>query len=625
MPRRGLRAVRNLVAASAITVTAFAAMVGYAALSFLESGRIAVVAATNALPRTARLSEARSGLRRLNAAMDAALLDKMRGRPFESRSLDEARGTLRGSLLVDDAAAPYPGELAKFASINDAFRRLDQATVTMVALLKAGTMTAAHLFENREWRLATDALDEAIESTVIFDIGQLTDHVRRLRQIANDRLLILVLAGLMSSSLAAVATTVAVRSIRLDEARLVERAHEWELFSARAAHDLLSPLQAVGLGLDFARRRSQDEQIVKAGTLGLSALERMRATANALLEFARSGGRPVAGGRAQPREVLAALLDELRPEAIEKRVELTHGPLPDAPVACPPPILGTLLSNLVRNALKFMGDRPERRVDIQVALEGRRARFEVRDTGPGLAPTLGGHLFEPFARGAGGGVPGYGLGLATVKRLAEAYGGEVGARSRRQAGAVFWVCLPLADGRDGRFRGRPPSKRLSSRPEASMYPTRNDLSETTRVKMIELLNARLADAVDLTTQLKQAHWNVKGPTFIALHQLFDEIVEDAEDYVDGLAERAVQLGGTADGTARSVARRSTLAEYPAASTGAEHVEAVAKALAAFGTHVRAAIAAAAKLDDADTADLFTEISRGADKWLWMVEAHAQTK
>ena len=93
-----------------------------------------------------------------------------------------------------------------------------------------------------------------------------------------------------------------------------------------------------------------------------------------------------------------------------------------------------------------------------------------------------------------------------------------------------------------------------------MYPTKNDLPEATRRQMIELCNARLADAIDLQTQTKQAHWNVKGPHFIALHELFDKVNEDVEDYVDLIAERAVQLGGTVEGTARSVAKRSTLAE-----------------------------------------------------------------
>jgi starvation-inducible DNA-binding protein len=155
-----------------------------------------------------------------------------------------------------------------------------------------------------------------------------------------------------------------------------------------------------------------------------------------------------------------------------------------------------------------------------------------------------------------------------------------------------------------------------------MYPTKNDLPEAMRREMVDLCNARLADAIDLQTQTKQAHWNVKGPHFIALHELFDKVNEDVEDYVDLLAERAVQLGGAADGTARSVAKRSTLSEYPV-KTGTErqHVEALSSALAAFGKIVRSAIEGSDRAGDADTNDIFVEISRGVDKWLWMVEAH----
>ncbi len=157
-----------------------------------------------------------------------------------------------------------------------------------------------------------------------------------------------------------------------------------------------------------------------------------------------------------------------------------------------------------------------------------------------------------------------------------------------------------------------------------MHPTHNDLPEGVRAKVCALLNERLADAIDLQTQAKQAHWNVKGPTFFALHQLFDQIHGDVAEYVDLLAERAVQLGATAEGTARAVARRSALPDYPLQITsGPDHVAALTEALAAFGKLARKAIAAADEWGDADTADIFTEISRGADKWLWMVEAHAQ--
>jgi len=159
-----------------------------------------------------------------------------------------------------------------------------------------------------------------------------------------------------------------------------------------------------------------------------------------------------------------------------------------------------------------------------------------------------------------------------------------------------------------------------------VFKTKNDIPEATRVKVVELLNARLADSIDLQTQIKQAHWNVKGPSFIALHELFDKINEEVVDYVDDIAERAVQLGGVAEGTVRQVAKRSSLAEYPASAVGGHgHVEALSSALAAFGKVARKGIDQANELGDLDTADLFTEVSRGIDKWLWFVEAHLQAE
>ena len=157
-----------------------------------------------------------------------------------------------------------------------------------------------------------------------------------------------------------------------------------------------------------------------------------------------------------------------------------------------------------------------------------------------------------------------------------------------------------------------------------LYETENDIPKAARLELNALINQRLADAIDLQLQLKQAHWNVKGPHFIGLHELFDKISEEIEDYVDMIAERIVQLGGIAQGTVRVAAARSRLEEYPLAiADGRAHVEAVARALSTFGHAARVTIDEAGALKDADTADLFTEISRGIDKWLWFVEAHSQ--
>jgi starvation-inducible DNA-binding protein len=155
-----------------------------------------------------------------------------------------------------------------------------------------------------------------------------------------------------------------------------------------------------------------------------------------------------------------------------------------------------------------------------------------------------------------------------------------------------------------------------------MLKTKNDLPLKTRQSVCDILQARLADAIDLQTQMKQAHWNIKGPHFIGLHKLFDDINSDVQEYIDEIAERAVQLGAIVHGTARSVAKQSSLKEYPLDIVqDSDHVAAVSDALAGFGKNVRVAIDQTDEAGDKDTADLFTGISRGVDKWLWFVEAH----
>ncbi len=159
-----------------------------------------------------------------------------------------------------------------------------------------------------------------------------------------------------------------------------------------------------------------------------------------------------------------------------------------------------------------------------------------------------------------------------------------------------------------------------------MYKTKIDLPEKTRRNVIAILNDRLADAIDLQSQVKQAHWNVKGPNFIALHELFDKISDAALEQIDQIAERVTALGGTAEGTVAVAAKRSRLKNYPLSITaGKDHLYYLSTQLAAFGKSVRAAIDATAEIGDADTADLFTGISRDLDKHLWFLEAHLQDK
>jgi starvation-inducible DNA-binding protein len=157
-----------------------------------------------------------------------------------------------------------------------------------------------------------------------------------------------------------------------------------------------------------------------------------------------------------------------------------------------------------------------------------------------------------------------------------------------------------------------------------MYKTANTMSKNMRAKSVVVLNRHLAAAIDLHAQVKQAHWNVRGPTFIAIHELFDKVADAVEEYSDTIAERAGALGGAAEGTIQIAVEHSFLHRYKLSVDAAEaHIAGVTAALATFGESLRSAIDETAAFGDADTSDVFTEISRGVDQQLWLVESHRQ--
>ncbi len=158
------------------------------------------------------------------------------------------------------------------------------------------------------------------------------------------------------------------------------------------------------------------------------------------------------------------------------------------------------------------------------------------------------------------------------------------------------------------------------------HKTQNNLSSNSKSVAINLLNARLADAIDLALLTKQAHWNIKGPQFIALHEMIDAFRTEIDGHVDTMAERIAQLGGTALGTTQIVAKASTLTPYPTdIFKGKDHLAALIERYAKFANATRAAIDEAEEAADKNTADVFTEVSRGLDKALWFLEAHVQEK
>jgi starvation-inducible DNA-binding protein len=158
------------------------------------------------------------------------------------------------------------------------------------------------------------------------------------------------------------------------------------------------------------------------------------------------------------------------------------------------------------------------------------------------------------------------------------------------------------------------------------YETRNDLSANAKSVSIGILNARLADAIDLALLTKQAHWNIKGPNFIALHEMIDGFRTEVDEHVDTMAERVVQLGGTALGTTQAVAGATTLKAYPTdIYTSKAHLAELIARYGRVANTVRGAIDETASAGDADTADLLTAFSRALDKALWFLEAHVQER
>ena len=236
------------------------------------------------------------------------------------------------------------------------------------------------------------------------------------------------------------------RRLESEHRELVERrAEELEQFAGRVAHDVLSPLATVGLALAVAQRNGSQAQ-QSAAQRGSASLQRVRGIVDALLEFARSGARPEPGARTDVKPVATGLFEELRPQAEATAAELRFEPVPECAVACSSGVLVVLLSNLVRNALKYLGDATDRVVVLRVRPRRNTVLFEVEDSGPGIPVELGDRIFDPYVRDARASAtrPGIGLGLATVKRLVTAHGGILGAGRSALGGALFWFELPRA-------------------------------------------------------------------------------------------------------------------------------------------------------------------------------------
>jgi len=353
-------------------------------------------------------------------------------------------------LLEQAVALPTDAsEALLLGKLHSAVRTFDEATERALEQARGGHREeAVRTVRNDVWRLA-DTAGTAANDLVLYDVSAAESAAQRIesaRQHGNRIAWQLDALCALLATIAAFATVRAVRQMhRVQQANhdLTQRkAAELEQFASRVAHDILSPLSAVSMALGLVER--SPAQSGEALQRAQSSLSRVRRIVDGLLEFARAGARPEVGARADLRVVAAGLLDELGPFAAQRHAALRFEDMPDCAVACSPGVLLSLLGNLLRNGLKYLGNAEVREVSLRVRPRRGRVLFEVEDTGPGIPPALGQRIFEPYFRGPNTGAPGIGLGLATVKRLVESHGGTLGVRASANGGALFWFELDEA-------------------------------------------------------------------------------------------------------------------------------------------------------------------------------------
>lgn len=430
---------------------AFAAVVSAFAASTLYTDRQlhGVVSrasdiAQDTMPSITHLSVLRSHLRELDHALDGAAL----GYAWSRTAVDSTIAHVTQEFEAYARVTSEPDERDAWGSASRPLERVRAFAWTMMDLLRTGDGAGARAVFDAQLRPEIDRADQAVLRLIEINTRQaLTAAAQVATARRRAQLYGLALDG--SSILVAIGfALVAFRAVRRHDRLLERRANELDDFASRVAHDIESPLLPATIALDRAAHELPDESpIRRAAQRGLRALEHVRTIVEDLLAFARRDtSADNKAAMARVRDVVDAVVDQAEPAAQSHRVEIAVEPFSDSlAVACAPGVLESVLSNLVRNALLYMGDARERRIDLRVRDFGDAVFIAVSDTGPGLPSGVEDAIND---RVQGGAPPrALGLGLATVKRLVEAHGGAISVESGTHGaggGTTFWLELPKA-------------------------------------------------------------------------------------------------------------------------------------------------------------------------------------
>jgi signal transduction histidine kinase len=441
--RRSAKLSRMLVVLMALVVLSFLMASAAGLLRGRTIDRDLAGIVDNAMPGVVLLSAARGDLHRLDGYIDAYADAAGEGVATPVEPVARYRRAVDAALEQYRALPRFPGEQEMDERLPERHSAIDAAVARVLSAVDDRDVPATENALRDEERVAEEA-DMVLERLVELNARHGRDlglSIRVKRQRAIDTVTALDgIAVLLSLAAATLAALILRRSVRT----LEDQTDELSRFAGRVAHDVTSPLSSLGLSLQILARRTADDPMSQAtANRGLASVRRASRIVQDLLEFSRAGARPDPTATADLKAVLDDVVEELRPEALTAHVQLRCHVVDACSVACSPGVLTSLASNIVRNAVKHMGDSPLRRVEVGVVALGDRRRVEVADTGPGVAPALKDRIFEPFVRGDTASC-GVGLGLATVKRLAEAHHGRADFRSELGRGSVFWFEIPVA-------------------------------------------------------------------------------------------------------------------------------------------------------------------------------------
>lgn len=447
----GLRPGSPVVLGMVLVVLSFAASLGYSHFLLQPIDEQAVAITENAVPSLQHLANMRVGLAHLGKSVRDLVAESGATSNTIVPTIEPTRARIESEFGRYQDLPNSPAEDQWIPSVAQRLAQLRVATDRTVSAAGSplGRDTLQKLFEPAlaQTDAATGTLQRLCETEARVDAS-------RILQTRHQATFIATLLGSASLAIAFVATFLVLRVLQ-SRARVTrryvrlqsERNAELEAFTGRVAHDLRDPVGAIALQVLAATRRQRLEPDLARSFEAIDRqLERMSQVIEALLEFARAGAAPSAEGRADLVEVLNAVLAGIRPRLESMQVELTVAPVPPLEIACTPGALSSVLSNLLGNAAKFIieGSELPRRISVRVREEAQAAHVEVEDNGPGIPPEAEECIFEPFRRLNTTRQSGFGLGLATVKKIVEAYRGRLGVRSRPTKGSVFWFELPKA-------------------------------------------------------------------------------------------------------------------------------------------------------------------------------------